>query len=97
MVMPAKPIDLIVANTMYEGYASVKLADQLVRAATLQGVKPEVTQADLHDSLARQLLVNIARDASIVQVYAALALLKAPATRELIAEGLQAIKDQQTA
>ena len=97
MVNPCKPIDLIVANSMYEGYSSMKFADELIRHARLQGSKPDVTIGDIHDSLARQLLANIAREANIVQVYAALALLKAPATRELIAVGLQAIKDQQTA
>jgi hypothetical protein len=102
--MSGKPIDLIVANIMHESHAVVSdfhaRVDHLRRVAKLAGYDADINELGFHggtiaDEIARKLLCQIAHDARIADIYVALASVKAPASAEMIKEGLQAVKDRQ--
>jgi hypothetical protein len=52
-------------------------------------------KSDIENKTAREILCAIAHNADMKTVLAALAAVKAPGTLDLIAEGIQAVRDRQ--
>ena len=91
-----KPVDLIVANVMHEVADELRRVQAIVddltkKAGMIQSVQPPFDQ--IYRDVARSLLCNISHDADLSVVFSALAACKAPATAEMISEGLQAVQD----
>ncbi|MCB0066585.1 MAG: hypothetical protein KDD77_05515 [Caldilineaceae bacterium] len=94
--MTNKPIDLIVATVMHEAVESIDMAKTIYDSIMQQAADHRpMPMAEIHGNIARRLLCQVAHDASMKHVLAALAAVKAPATIELIGEGIQAVKDSQ--
>ena len=95
-----KPIDLVVANVMHEAIELDNQVAKLETAAVRSGLKiskkeRDAINANVAESVARQLLCQSAHDCPISTVYAALKAIKAPATTTDILDGLQAVRDRQ--
>lgn len=85
----SKPIDLIVANVMHDVCEKANFIEALV------GAKQKIKAPDVTEATARRLLCQIAHDGHLSVVLEALKSCKAPATLDMIGEGIQAVKDQQ--
>lgn len=87
----SKPVSLIVSNVMHDAADAIRKMEVLTKAA--QKLLPEGVRLDLPDiptDIARKLLCEIAH-----VVFKALEAVGAPASTDLISEGLQAVKDMQ--
>ena len=87
--MSTKPIDLIVANAMHEFVGKIALARKLVKAIGLKNVTAEI-DAEACEQMARQLLCDIAHEASISKVHEALKIVGAPHSADDMMEGVRA-------
>lgn len=95
-----KPVDLIVANVMHEASDALPAAeairrrfDDMIRAAPGGVAQSMPPLPDTNDEIARGLACRLAHQASLSVVYGMLAAAGAPASAEMIREGLQAVKD----
>jgi hypothetical protein len=102
--MTNKPIDLIVANVMHDAFNALaamedqrRKLDHIMRKAGIHAAIDVGGIDDLPDVIAHMLLCAIAHESSLVDVQRALSALGAPASRDMINEGLQAIRDRQPA
>jgi len=91
----AKPVDLIVASTMQSFVRHLHIASHVLGRKKAPLIATVPTYAV--EQVARQLLIEIAHEADIDIVYAALAACKAPDSPDMIKEGLQAVRDRQKA
>ena len=92
----SKPVSLIVSNVMHDAADAIRKMEILAKAA--QKLLPEGVRLDLPDiptDIARKLLCEIAHEAPAGIVFKALEAVGAPASTDLISEGLQAVKDMQ--
>ena len=100
--MNNRPIDLIVANVMHDAAGFDPLIDKILHVA--EQFRPDLKKslkkdldASFYDDVARRLLCMIANEAKIADVHKALAAVGAPASAEMIGEGVQAVRDRQGA
>lgn len=91
MSEPKKPIDLIVANTMHHCMSRWDALGEFIRSL---GFSSGEIDQQMHKEIARKLLMDIATNASITKVYAALKAVGAPCSSDDIKEGLQAVKER---
>lgn len=89
----ARPIDLIVANVMHGAVEAAGSADYMVELLTKAGL-PAQKHPDIHAEVARKLLCEIAHDASIGKIYAALKAVGAPCSADDIKEGMRAVEER---
>lgn len=95
--MSTKPVDLIVANTMYEAVDQIAIVERLQTAAKKAKVDLSFFGPMCDEVIARRLLSEIANQASLKTVFLALSAVNAPSSVELIKEGLQAVMDRRQA
>jgi hypothetical protein len=88
---PSKPIDLIVSNALYHIIARWDALDAFIRGL---GFSRAEVDAQMHKEIARKLLMDIATNASIAKVHAALKAVGAPCSSDDIKEGIQAVRDR---
>lgn len=90
-----KPVDLIVANTMHDIVGLLPMLKTLDDVLKQCGAKTGTPVDIIHTAAARRLLTEIAKQADISKVYAALKAVGAPDTAEMIGEGIKAVQDRQ--
>ncbi len=95
-----KPVDLIVANVMHESVGKLAGVERLYHSLT--GNKMSRSESDdaadvVTSLIARDLLKRLADEAPLIDVFAALAAVKAPSSKSDIKEGMQAVRDRQEA
>ena len=94
--MKTRPIDLIVANMMHEAVDASESVDDLVKELKKAGfrVDGKPTVPDLAEKVAREMLCRVAHDATMEQVFKALAAVGAPCCADDINEGMRAVKER---
>lgn len=92
----SKPIDLIVANTMHDTMRKVTDAHTVMCAATGKDRSIEVDRIG-REAIARHLLCQIAHDASMSNVFAALKAIGAPHSDDDISESVKAVLESMSA
>lgn len=93
--MISKPVDLIVSNVMHNAADGVKKLEALVKAMGRLLPEARAEIPDVPTEVARKLLCEIAHEASPALVFKSLEAVGAPASKQMISEGLQAVKDMQ--
>lgn len=90
----AKPVDLIVANTMHRCVQRTEAAAPMVKMLIGAEGGSRSFEDALLENFARAILVDIASEADIAKVYAALKAVGAPCSRDDISEGRRAVLER---
>jgi hypothetical protein len=91
-----RPVDLIVANRIHSVVDQVRLLSFLnPDAATRMLSAADSMPRDVITGLARDLLVDIAKDADLYIVFKCLALAKAPDSHAMLREAVQSVLDRE--
>ena len=96
MTTKTRPIDLIVANMMHEAVDASETANDLVKHLEKAGLRIDGTPplTGFAEQVAREMLCRVAHNATMEQVFKALAAVGAPCCSDDINEGMRAVKDR---